>query len=633
MSDWSFPAANDDYEGKGLNDSGIETFNDDCLKGLAREICQNSLDARRTDVPPNEPVVVEFKRFFLPSSQFPGKITFDDALVRSLTFWQNRKDEKTEAFFSTAIDVMSKEKVPWLRISDFRTIGLLGVSQGRDHSTTTPWGSLVMSSGVSNKPAGSGGSFGIGKFASFSCSKLRTCFYSTLTEVGEKGFQGVARLVSFENATGGITLGNGYFRDEGKPLNDAPVLDASFARGEMSGTDIFVPAFCGDDSWFEDVTASVLDGFLYAIFRNTLEVRLVDEQGYNCVLNRKWLDDQYNKGALADRATIRYNYEVLKNDNEDQIFRKEIGTDGKLELRLMLAPGLDRRIAMIRETGMKIYGKSGFSSSISFSGVLVVQGEELNKRIKKFENPQHTKWEPKRNPSDRRLLDEINHFCRESLEKLVQRNHSEELDAGLGDVLPAVGASDKKEERETLTAKIAKFDEPKRKKKRRPVVKTDSSEDGDTDSFDDGFDNDNGSGGGPGEEDGSASGNKGHSGSGEGEGNGQSSDGDKKCPSIKHVKAGSSRFACTNEASGEYRMFLVPATAEANGIIAVNAVAELNTYPASIVSARTIDGQNLRIEGNQIHGLVFGAGKMIQVILTLGYSEYVSLEVDWYGAN
>lgn len=632
MSDWSFPAANDDYEGKGLNDSGIETFNDDCLKGLAREICQNSLDARRTDVPENEPVVVEFKRFFLPPSQFPGKTTFDDALGRSLTFWKNRNDEKTEAFFSTAMDVMSKENMPWLRISDFQTSGLRGVSQGCNHSTTTPWSSLVMSSGVSNKPAGSGGSFGIGKFASFSCSKLRTCFYSTLTDIGEKGFQGVARLVSFENVNGGITLGNGYFRDEGKPLNDIPVLDSSFARGEISGTDIFVPAFCGDDSWFEDVTASVLDGFLYAIFRNTLEVRLADEQGNNCVLNRKWLDDQYNKGALADRATIRYNYEVLKNDNQDQIFRKDIRTDGWLELRLMLAPGLDRRIAMIRETGMKIYGKSGFSSSISFSGVLVVHGEALNKRIKRFENPQHTKWEPKRNPSDRRLLDEINRFCRESLEKLVQRNNSEELDAGLGDVLPAVGASDKKEERETLTAKIAKFDEPKRKKKRH-AIKSDSSEDGDADSFDDGLDNDNGSGGGPGEEDGSASGNKGHSGSGEGEGNGPSTDGDKKCPSIKHVKAGKSRFACTNEASGEYRMFITPATTEAYGIIAVNAVAELNTYQASIVSARTIEGRNLQIDGNKILGLAFEAGKMIQVILTLDYSEYVSLEVEWYGAN
>ncbi len=119
MTDWSFAAATEDYEAKGLNDSGIETFNDDCLKGLAREICQNSLDARGKDVPDTQPVIVEFSRFNAVPDLFPGKATFFWALERSLDFWKKRHDEKTEKFFHDAIDVTCNLTIPWLRVSDF----------------------------------------------------------------------------------------------------------------------------------------------------------------------------------------------------------------------------------------------------------------------------------------------------------------------------------------------------------------------------------------------------------------------------------------------------------------------------------------------------------------------------------
>jgi hypothetical protein len=41
---WSFPLNNDGRE-DGLNDPGIETFKDNPLSSLAREIPQNSIDA------------------------------------------------------------------------------------------------------------------------------------------------------------------------------------------------------------------------------------------------------------------------------------------------------------------------------------------------------------------------------------------------------------------------------------------------------------------------------------------------------------------------------------------------------------------------------------------------------------
>ena len=42
--EWTFPSV-PKCEEKGLNDSGVEMFRGDTIVSLAREICQNSLDA------------------------------------------------------------------------------------------------------------------------------------------------------------------------------------------------------------------------------------------------------------------------------------------------------------------------------------------------------------------------------------------------------------------------------------------------------------------------------------------------------------------------------------------------------------------------------------------------------------
>ena len=79
-------------------------------------------------------------------------------------------------------------------------------------------------------------------------------------------------------------------------------------------------------------------------------------------------------------------------------------------------------------------------------------------------------------------------------------------------------------------------------------------------------------------------------------------------------------------------MFIVSEASEPNGVLAVNAVAELNTYEASIVSAKAKDGTPLSVERNKIIGINFKKGEQMQISLKLDYSDYVSLEVEWYGA-
>ena len=57
---WRFPTTFDGG-GLGFNDGGTQLFKDDSIQSLAREVCQNSIDARQRDN--NIPAEVEFKTF------------------------------------------------------------------------------------------------------------------------------------------------------------------------------------------------------------------------------------------------------------------------------------------------------------------------------------------------------------------------------------------------------------------------------------------------------------------------------------------------------------------------------------------------------------------------------------------
>ena len=122
-----------------------------------------------------------------------------------------------------------------------------------------------------------------------------------------------------------------------------------------------------------------------------------------------------------------------------------------------------------------------------------------------------------------------------------------------------------------------------------------------------------------------------HGGSDQGKGNGPSEEGTQNQTRFKSIEAGSSRFICADERSGSYRMILVPKKKEEKAAVAINAVAELSTYSADIVAAELSDGIPLTVDGNRISGLSFQKGEPVRINLKMNYTEYVSLEVEWYG--
>jgi hypothetical protein len=188
---WNFPS-NNNGQISGISDSGVETFNGTPIKSLAREICQNSIDAKRDD---SIPVRVVFHTFEIESSKIPHIYGLQDVFDRAIDFWSIQKDQKAKKFFYEAIRVTEQKKIRCLRISDYNTTGL----GGSDKEYNSAWSNLTKSQGASDKSGVAGGSFGIGKFAPYACSKFRTVIYSTLDDKGISAYQGVSRLTSFKN--------------------------------------------------------------------------------------------------------------------------------------------------------------------------------------------------------------------------------------------------------------------------------------------------------------------------------------------------------------------------------------------------------------------------------------------------
>jgi len=203
---WTFAENNGGEEG-GFHHAGVETFKGNFERYLAREVIQNSLDARAN---PKKPVTVKFERIELKATDVPDAAGLAKTFRLCAKYWNY--DAKGKDFFKRAEKLTKATAITALRIGDYNTTGVLG----GDRDKTQNWYNLIRCSGSSSKWAGEGGSFGIGKNAPFAASRMRTVLYSTLNSDKEHAFQGVARLVTHERArktvqaTGYLGLPDGF---------------------------------------------------------------------------------------------------------------------------------------------------------------------------------------------------------------------------------------------------------------------------------------------------------------------------------------------------------------------------------------------------------------------------------------
>lgn len=466
MIGWNFPS-NQDGQIKGVADAGIENFNGTELPSLARENCQNSLDAALDDTNPQ--VLVEFERYFVHDAEIPGIAEYRQILRKCKAFWDTSKSEKAKIFLKNAVSHASNDSGFMLRISDYNTTGLAGPYKNSNDPFSfnfDGWNALIKIDGGANKGDDKAGAFGIGKSAPFSNSYYRLVFYRTFNQKHERATQGISRLMSYPDETA-MTSGVGYYGNpEGNnPVESIPELDALNNRTEI-GTDVFVYGFKAASDWDTEITTALLENFLMSFYNGQLRVKV---QG--CEINANTLGNYmlraHNERPGETKGTYG-NYLALIRTEGVYTFTKDFHGLGTLELLLLVDPNekLDRKVLIVRKAGMKLFRLGNISKLVPFTGILELKGKALNSYFRTMETVAHDNWEPGRhtNPKQAKAYyEEIKDWIRAIVSELAEHTSDDEMDVeGLGGVLQkepeTVETGDSDNKRENLNDHLGQID-------------------------------------------------------------------------------------------------------------------------------------------------------------------------------
>ena len=450
---WYWPLARRGNAG-GRQDLGIDDFGDDPLGNLAREVIQNSLDARKGQ----EPVKVEFTLFKTEASAFRA---LEDYLFNYVQDWleRDKKKEKPEIkeralmekIFQAFIKSQSKG-ITWLRISDKNTKGLCGVSSPMERQM--PWFAFINGSGKDVKEDGSGGSKGLGKAAIFLNSAVRTIFVSTSTVLGEKGYIGYARLVAKDVDDDGRgfrdwTQGIGYCVEEeiknqelNTPnhglLND---IDPNYSRDENEyGTDIYVPFFLAEEEkWASKMMGEAILSFLPAINDGDLEITINDPT------HTDYLEVSKSNLFMAIKNPINFEkdssmqaaqelYKTLNHPYATVVRNAGEGRELNILISLNSSTALNKVFPYRWKTKMRIEVFKT-NSSIPYTAIILIKGNELCDELKSVENAAHNKWSKKKyrdtNYSKETIsaaIDSVKDFAEQELEKLEDGDYGQSSD-------------------------------------------------------------------------------------------------------------------------------------------------------------------------------------------------------------
>lgn len=403
---WNFVSTNGSQD-EGINNPMIEHFMGNYNYHLAREIIQNSLDAKIDGS--KEPVKVNFKLMSLPASRFPGHSELTTILESCLRCSTEAEDIVAQEFFKNALDCIKSSEIPLLKISDYNTKGL----SGGDTDRKGGWYNLVRSRGSSPKHKGEGGSFGIGKGASFAASNLRTVYYSTKTEKGWARFQGVAELVSHTNdQETDVKRGVGSYGFGQASVVDMKDIPEEFRRKE-TGTDIFIAGYKNEKAWTDDLIKSILRNFWYAISEKDLIIEVektkIDSENIEHLLSEYFLGEQFKDDVEPIGNPLQY-YLAVKMDKAP--FLKNLPMLGQSHFYFHETTDHLNYVAMLRRSHMVIYSRR-FHFLGNYAGVFICDDEKGNKELSKMEPPAHDKWIPERNKEKgSKIMEELSEYIK-----------------------------------------------------------------------------------------------------------------------------------------------------------------------------------------------------------------------------
>lgn len=407
---WRFPG-NNYTQDQGIDTPDMETFAQDPIASLARETCQNSIDARIE----GKTAKIHFKTFDIEKNKIPGIERIEKEIDSCMEYRKsNKKIYESLKYMKEQLDT---GLIHCIRVSDYNTIGLAGVSETDD----SPFFLLTKGTGISDKSGSKGGSKGIGKFASFVASAFNTVFYSTLNLKGEKGYIGICKLCSTKmDNTDEKTIGIGYYgsNDKNMPIIDDLNLEINYKR-ETTGTDIYIFGFRKGNNWKRDLITKILDSFMSAIYYGDLEVEVDD-----LVINT----DTLNQIIDNEDFIIKKSYSNIKSQylllSDPEVYRNELDIEDYGKVSIYLKPfSKDKsdlatnECVMIRYPYMKIKSLPRISN-VPCSAMCIIGDNTLNTILRDIENPQHTNWEINRIDDDD-IKSEVKHIIKALTDKII----------------------------------------------------------------------------------------------------------------------------------------------------------------------------------------------------------------------
>lgn len=393
---------NEGGEAEGLSDAGIETFRDRPFAAVARETGQNSRDARDDA---NQPVVLRFDVIEVPAVEFPNLQEYLNAAQHCLDKSQSAEREKEIGFFRNAVSSLNGDSLKVLRIADFNTRGVRGPCvEGR------PFHTLAKTDGLSVKEeASSGGSFGIGKNATFALSDIQTVFVSTLYYENDEEkvlCMGKTQFISHKDSNGKERRRKGYWGqiDDGyyMPLESMHHIP-SWLKRDGQGTSIF--SIClrqTTTDWRYEITAAILINFFCAIHRNEMEFEIDNAL---IKINKNTIEQLFGKQEVmdsVDQLNLQHEFEAARrlyqclSDDQTTTQKIQVPELGNVCMHLLVRQGMNYTVGIVRN-GMYITNNlSHFNEPFQrfplykdFSAVVEPAGVKESEWFKRLENPRH----------------------------------------------------------------------------------------------------------------------------------------------------------------------------------------------------------------------------------------------------
>ena len=443
---WKHPEdISGEYEG--FNNASMEHFGDP-LKGFAREMTQNSLDAALNS---EQPVVINLKLHDIPISDIPNadelKTNIQIALDTHLEM-NSSPDRRVTKFFNNAVDLLNGDSLKVFEFSDFNTTGM---SSRNEKTLDNTFYVYMKTKDFSQKSEDSLGSFGIGKSAPYAVSSLRTILASSvhsLDGIATQATQGKSILTTLRSKNNdgdyilrnndgywgikdGVTHISGYI-DELSPYFQR--IDKKEPKTRL-GSKISVLGFSFYKDWKERMAYAIAQNFFASINNGKLIVNIGNNSEYtldgSSIQNIEEMIDPEVVAKHDDEFTenlhIRMSYlEAINGSVGSNLIEKNLNHLGRCRINLAVSEGLPKKVCFIRD-GMYITDELSINKLKKFSEFndFVVVFQCLNKKgnelLREMEPPAHNTFETSRLPGDgwegKRALNEVSTWIRDELKE------------------------------------------------------------------------------------------------------------------------------------------------------------------------------------------------------------------------